>query len=157
MADLQLERKPDDRLYVLEGVGTLRLEGFALPRATAETDGQRLQFARRRGWRQPIEATDASGASVGQFSPRGLRRGGTLRWSGRELTLRPAGQRREQRYALADGDHELAVFDGREPVAITADHPRSIEPGLLLFATFVAHTLAQDAEAAASTGWPGGG
>ena len=46
--------------------------------------------------------------------------------AGRELALRPASRWRE-RYALADGDHELAVFDGRgwgrRPVTVVVDDP----------------------------------
>jgi hypothetical protein len=93
---------------------------------------------------------------VGEFEPRGLRRGGTLRWAGRELTLRPASRWRE-RYALADGDRELAVFDGkgwgRRPVKVSVDDPEALEPGLLLFAVFVVRGLAADAgDAAAGAG-----
>jgi hypothetical protein len=57
-----------------------------------------------------VEATDGAGRTVGQFRARSVRRGGTLRWIDRELMLRPASRWRE-RYALADGDHELAVFE----------------------------------------------
>jgi hypothetical protein len=66
--------------------------------------------------------------------------------------LRPASRWRE-RYALADGDHELAVFEGkgwgRRPVKITVDDPRAPDPGLLLFAAFVVRGLGEDASAAA--------
>jgi hypothetical protein len=89
---------------------------------------------------------------VGEFEPRGLRRGGTLRWAGRELALRPASRSRE-RYALADGERELAVFDGkgwgRRPVALIVDDSAAVEPGLLLFGAFVVRGLASDASASA--------
>ena len=89
---------------------------------------------------------------VGEFEPRGLRRGGALRCVGRELELRPASKWRE-RYALADGDRELAVFDGkdwrRRPVEVSVDDPATVEPGLLLFAAFVVRGLAEDASSAA--------
>jgi len=40
MAELELKRAPNQRrLYLLEGVGTLRLEGFGSRAATAEADG----------------------------------------------------------------------------------------------------------------------
>ena len=73
-----------------------------------------------------------------------------MRWSGRELALRPSSAWRE-RYALVDGDEELALLDakswGRRPVKIaTADG--AVEPGLLLFAAFVARGLAEDTSAA---------
>ena len=92
---------------------------------------------------------------VGEFEPRGLRRGGALRWAGRELELRPASKWRE-RYALADGDRELAVFDGkgwgRRPLEVSVDDPATLEPGLLLFAAFVVRGLAEDASSAAAGG-----
>ena len=95
------------------------------------------------------------GTVVGEFEPRSLRRGGTLRWAGRELALRPASSWR-QRYALADGDREVAVLDGKSwgkrPVRITLDDPGAIEPGLLLFAAFVVRGLAEDAGSAAAAG-----
>jgi hypothetical protein len=56
------------------------------------------------------------------------------------------------RAARADGDHELAVFEGRgwggRPVKITVDDPRALDPGLLLFAAFVVRGLGEDASAA---------
>lgn len=82
-----------------------------------------------------------------------MRRGGTLRWFDRELMLRPASRWRE-RYALADGEHELAVFEGkgwgRRPVKVTTDDPGGLDPGLLLFAAFLVRGLAEDAGAAAA-------
>jgi len=100
-------------------------------------------------------ATDESATEVGEFEPRSLHRGGTLRWAGRELTLRPASAWRE-RYALADGDKELVVLDGkswgRSPVKVTIDDPQSLDAGLLLFAAFVVRGLASDAGASAAAG-----
>lgn len=155
MADLELKRTAGDRrLYALEGVGTLRLMGFALRTATAEAGGRRWRIGRRRLWQRVIQATDEAGTAVGEFVPRGLRRG-TLRWAGRELTLRPASRWRE-RYALVEGDRELTILDGKgwgaRPVKVTVDDPEAHEPGLLLFAAFVVRGLAQDAEGAAGAG-----
>jgi hypothetical protein len=152
--DLELTRTPGDRrLYSLESVGTLRLQGLFSRAATAEGSGARWSFSRGGFWRRRVEAADMTGAVVGQFEPRGLRRGGMLRWAGRELVLQPASSWRE-RYALADGERELAVLDGkgwgRRPVKVTVDDRDAIEPALLLFATFVVRGLAEDAGAAAA-------
>jgi hypothetical protein len=153
MVDLQLTRSPDDRrLYVLDGVGTLRLEGWSSRRATAEAGPASWQIARSGFWQRAIEAVDAAGMTVGEFEPNTLRRGGAVRWDGRELTLRPASMWRE-RYALADGEHELVVLDGKgwgkRPVKVSIEDPAAIEPGLLLFAAFVVRSLAEDAGSAA--------
>ena len=100
-----------------------------------------------------MEAADETGTTAGRFEPRGIRRGGTLRWGDRELALRPASRWREH-YALADGDQELAVLDGngwgRRPVMMRVDDPTPLDPGLLLFAAFVVRGLAEDAGAAAA-------
>ena len=82
-----------------------------------------------------------------------LRRGGALRWAERELVLRPASAWRE-RYALAEGDSELALFDGagwgRRPVKVTLDDPGALDAGLLLFTAFVVRRLAEDAGSSAA-------
>ena len=153
MPDLELTRSRDDHsLYVLEGVGTLRLEGLFSTRATAEADGQQWQIGRRGFWRQ-LQATDATGAVVGTFDGR-LRGGGTLTWDDRELALRRASVWRE-RYALADGELDLALFDarswGKRPVTVTIDDPGALDPGMLLFGAFVARSLAHDTASAGST------
>jgi len=155
MGELELTRSAGDRrLYTLAGVGTVRVKGWASQRASAEARGRSWEMARRGLWRPVMEATDAAGTPVGRFSARGMRRGGTLRWIGRELTLRPASRWRE-RYALADGDHELAVIEGkgwgRRPVKVTIDDLAAVDPGLLLFTAFVVRGLAEDASAAAAS------
>lgn len=154
VADLELTRSPDDRrLYSLDGVGTVRLEGFTSRTATARTGASRWEFAPRSLWRRPVVATDEVGAEVGEFEPNSLRRGGALRWGGRSLVLRAASSWRE-RYALVDGEHEIALLDGkswgRTPVRVTVDDTQAVEPGLLLFAAFVVRRLADDAGAAAA-------
>lgn len=147
MPELELTRTDGDRrLFSLEGVGTLRLKGWANRAATAEAKGVSWEF-NRLGWlKQTIQATDAAGSVVGRFEPTGLRRGGTVAWQASELGLRPAS-RWKQRYALADGDRELALLDGkgwgRRPVKVTVEE--TMDPGLLLFATFVVRGLAEDA------------
>ena len=133
MADLELTRTSGDRRsYALDGVGTLRLHGFPSRGATAEAGGASWRFARRGLWQRRIEAIDAAGTAVGEFEPRGLRRGGMVRWGGRQFTLRPASNWRE-RYALADGERKLVVLDGkgwgRRPVKVTIDDSETVEPG----------------------------
>ena len=113
LADLELTRTPvERRLYTLEGVGTLRVSGLSSRMAVAEADDTSWQFARRGFWGRRIQATAPTGVVVGEFEPRATRRGGTLDWAGRRLSLRPAS-RWSERYALADSDLELAVFDGK--------------------------------------------
>jgi len=163
MADLELKRMADDRrLYALNGVGTVRVEGWRAPRATAETGSRSWHFTRHGFWRPAIEATDAFGGEAGTFRPGRRRRGnrgGTLSWNGRDFMLRPAGARRE-RYALVDGDRELAVFDGKgwgkQPVRVTAENPSEMDPGLLLFSAFVAQGLPEDAGNARAPAASGG-
>ena len=69
--------------------------------------------------------------------------------------MRPASGWRE-RYALADGDRELAILDGkvwgRRPVKVTVDDLDAIEPGLVLFAAFIVRGRAEDAQSAAGAG-----
>jgi hypothetical protein len=123
--------------------------------AIAETDGSSWTFARSGFWRRRIEATDETGGVAGEFEPRTLRRGGSLRWSGHELRLEPASMWRE-RYALADGDRELALLDGKgwgkRPVRVTVVDAEPIDPALLLFATFIVRGLAEDASSAGAGG-----
>jgi len=154
--ELELTRSRDDRrLYVLEGVGTLRLRGWLSRGATAEVEGRRWEIERRGILVPATEAFDAGGTVVGEFHGRVLRRGGTLRWGERELELRPASVWRS-RYALADGERELAVLDGKgwgkRPVAVVLDDPAAIDPGLLLFAVYVVRSLAEDSSSSASAG-----
>jgi hypothetical protein len=153
MAELELTRSRDDRrLYEVDSVGTLRLGGLLSRGAAAESGAAAWTFDRRGFWQRTVEATDGTGAVVGSFDPRTLRRGGSLRWGDHQLELRPASMWKE-RYALADGDRELALLDGKgwgkRPVKITLDEPGLVEPGLLLFAAFVVRGLAEDASTAA--------
>lgn len=155
MTDLELTRTPDDRRrYALGDLGTLRLQGFTSRSASAETAAGCWSFSRRGLFGRHVEAHDAAQTAVGVFEPRSVRRGGIVRWRGRELALRPASSWRE-RYALADGDRELAVFDGkgwgRRPVKVSLGDV-DVDPGLLLFTTFVVRGLANDASAAAAGG-----
>jgi len=150
---VELTRSAGDRdLYVLEGVGTLRLEGMFSTRATAEAAGHQWQIGRRGFWRQ-LQATDAAGAVAGTFDRR-FRGGGTLVWGDRELVLERASVWREH-YALVEGERELVLYEarswGKRPVTVTVDDPGALDPGLLLFGAFVARSLAHDSASAGST------
>jgi hypothetical protein len=146
--ELELRRSDGDRrLYVLDGVGTLRLTGFFARSGVAEADGRRWSLARSGFWRTVIHATDEAGAEIGRFEPRSLRRGGVLRWQERELMFRPASAWRS-RYALTENEVELATFEGkswgRRPVAGTLHGEGVHDPGLVLFGAFVVRSLAHD-------------
>jgi hypothetical protein len=162
--ELELVRaKGDRRLYALGGVGTLRLEGVFGWNATATAGSASWRISRGILTRR-IEAIDALGEVIGDFHGRLLSSGGALRWGTRELTLRRSSVLRE-RYALADGVHELAHFEvkswGRRPVHVRVD-ASTVDPGLLLFAVFVVRAAASDNETAATTtaatsgAWAGG-
>jgi hypothetical protein len=153
--DLELTRDPGDRrLYVLDGVGSLRLEGWGKRRATLDAAGRSWQAGPAGFWKRRVEATDAAGSPVAQFEPRSMRRGGVLRVGERELRIEPASKWKE-RYALKDGERELALLDaktrgGGRPVRVTVQDPAAVEPLLLLFAAFLVRRLAEDAATAAS-------
>jgi hypothetical protein len=154
VADLVLTRT-DKRLYSLEGVGTLRLQKMFWNAATAESGGRSWRFVRRGWFRRKIEATDESGQPVGTFEGnRGWRRGGTVRWEGRDFTLRSRSTWKAQRFVLQQGEHEVAVFEGRgsdkRPVTVSADEPLALDAGLLLLTAFAVRGLVLDAIAAIS-------
>ncbi len=153
MAELALTRSSGDkRRYELEGVGTLRLGGWASRWATAEVGERRWGFARRGILRCVIQATNPAGTVVGAFEGRSLKRGGALRWDGRDYVLRP-DSRWKERYALDDDGRTLATLDGKNwgkrPVRFDLADDVTTEPGLLLFAAFVVRALAHDAASAA--------
>jgi len=154
VTELELTRSAQDRrTYLLGDLGSIRLEGLFSRSAVAEAAGQTWRFVRRGVLTSRAEAIDAAGLSAGTFEPPGLRRGGSLHWSGRALALRPASAWRE-RYALAEDDRELAVLDGkgwgRRPVRVELADATAVEPALLLFAAFVVRGLAEDAGGAAA-------
>ncbi|MBA3328333.1 MAG: hypothetical protein H0T43_08525 [Solirubrobacterales bacterium] len=157
MEALRLTQDPaDQRRFVLEGVGTLRLLGLISRRtAVAEAGAHRWQILSTGFWPPVIRATDAAaGTVVGEYKVRRLRRGGALRWAGREFGLRPDSSR-SGRHVLVEGDRRLATIEGegwgKRPVDMGADASALADPGLLLFATFVVRALAQRTDGAAVT------
>jgi hypothetical protein len=152
-ATVQLTPIPGDRrLYALECVGTLRLAGWGSRAATAEGGGRAWEFTCRGLWQPVIQAADVAGTSIGEYRARTLQLGGVLRWSDRELALRPDSLWRD-RYVLAEDDRRLATIEGRawgkRPVSVRVDGAADIGPGLLLFAVFVVGTLEKNAHVAA--------
>ena len=153
MIELELTRIPNDRrLYRLDGIGTVRLNGwFGRTGSAAADDSSSWRFTRRGLWKRVIVAW-ASGDMVGEFTPRDIRRGGKLRWGARTLELRPVGMR--ERYALSENGRDLALLNakgwGKHPVMIAVVDAQAIDPGLLLFAAFVVHQLAGDSLNAAT-------
>jgi hypothetical protein len=153
---LQLTRSTDDqRLYALEDLGTLRLDspdGQRSRLATAAAGDRRWHLAHVGPFMNTIHAVDTSGAVVGRYDDAGLRDGGALRWSRRALALRCAS-RWKDRYALLDGDVEIAMIWARtwglRPARVVGDELTALDPGLLLFATFVVRVLAEDSASAA--------
>jgi hypothetical protein len=146
MSEFQLTRDPGDRrLYVLASIGTIHLpKGWRSRGGRVEANGRTWEVALGRP-RHVQHATDETGTIVGRFQPHILRRGGTLRWIDRELKLRPVTRWRwHPRYTLADGDHELAVFELRRRLKITVDTPTALDPGLLLFAAYLVLSGAAD-------------
>jgi hypothetical protein len=68
MPELELTRSREDRkLYVLDGVGTLRLRGWTSRGATAEADGRSWEIDRRGIFTSIFEAADAR---VFQINPK---------------------------------------------------------------------------------------
>jgi hypothetical protein len=139
--ELELVRsKGDRRLYELADVGTLRLEGIFGRSAIAEADSERWTL-RRRLWTSGIDASDGTGATVGEFTTKLFGSGGKLHW--------------RERYALVEGERELVLFDvkpwGRRPVFVRVEPAAQVDSGLLLFAVFVVRVVAADDSVGATT------
>ena len=141
----------DRRLYELDGVGSLRLNGWLMRSATVRTADATFTVRKAR-WNATVVAVDAAGTQIGLHRPHALRGGGTLTWHGVEHELRHDALLAE-RYALVDHGRLLAEvtakgwwgWGSRKPVELTV-HERT-DPGLLLFAAFVVRTRSSDAAA----------
>ena len=135
----------DHRLYLVKGIGTLRVTGWTWREATAEAGGRSWQITRHGICPPVIQAADVAGDIVGEFSGRWLHHGAALRWSNGELGLR-IDRIRQDRYILMDDDRKLATIDGvgsnKRPLNITINDTADIDPGSLLFAIYVVRTLA---------------
>ena len=148
MAELELKRTDDDRrLYALESVGTLRLEGLGGRMATAEAGAESWHITRRgsgggpfrpRTRRTPWSASSSRAAcAVGRAS-----------LGGRELELRPASCWRERRPRRRRA--RACRVRGRGWAPPVGAWPTRVRwSWLVLFAAFVVRGLAEDAGAAA--------
>jgi hypothetical protein len=142
----------DHRLYVVKGIGTLRVTGWTWREATAEAGGRSWQITRHGIWPPVIQAADVAGDIVGEFSGHRLHHGAALRWSSRELALR-IDRLRQDRYVLVDDDRRLATIDGvgsnKRPLNVAIDATADIDPEVVLFAIYVVRTLAHTRKAMA--------
>ena len=146
MTELALRRERSDRRrYTVEGVGTMRVGGLIARTADASDLAGNDWHFRRRGRR--AHATLPSAEIVGEYSPRAVGRGGTLRWEDRVLALEPTGRFWQERYRLLDGRRQLAGLSGRswgrEPVRLHLTDDAELDPGLVLFVAFVVRGLAE--------------
>ena len=156
--ELDLTRADGDRrLYLLEGIGTIRLQGLLMRAATAKSADTAWHFARHGFWQRTIQATESDGHVTGTFQPRDIRRGGILHWQAHHYTLRPDSAVRE-RYCLSGDGRELALLEAkgwwgwgtRRPLRLQLlDGTGAFDPGLLLFASFIVRTVADDASTTA--------
>ncbi|MCA1695057.1 MAG: hypothetical protein LC749_10140 [Actinobacteria bacterium] len=153
MLEVPVTRASGNRwLFTLAGVGTLDVGGWASRKGSAEAGGQRWEITCSGLMRRDIEATDAAGVVVGEFRRPATSAVGGLRWSGAAFGLRREGVF-GVRYVLVADSRQLATIKFTAlggPGTIKVDEASAIDPGLLLFAVFVARVLAADRAVAAS-------
>jgi hypothetical protein len=144
----------DHRLYIVKGIGTLRVTGFTWREATAEAEGRSWQITRHGIWPPVIQAADVAGEVVGEFNGRWRHHSAALRWSNRELELR-IDRLRQDHYILMDDDRKLTTIDGvgsdERPLNVAIDDTADIDRGLLLFAIYVVRTLVHKRRATAKS------
>ena len=156
MAELELTRTPGD--------------GQALrPPRRGDAAAARALRSRGhgRGRREPLAAPEARAARTG-----GRRHGRDGLAGGEVRAPRPSPRRHpalerpgarpaaasawRERYALADGDAELATVEskgwGRRQSKVVVEDDATLEAGLLLFAVYVVRGLGEEASSAAATG-----
>jgi hypothetical protein len=138
-----------DREYQFVGVGTLALHGVFSRSATATAGATRWEFQRRGGLvtRPSYVALDAAGARVGEFS-KGVFTFGSVRWEDRTLTIGSAVTI-GSRYVFDEDGQELALIESNRwaqaSKRVMINPNVELDPGLLLFAAFVAYRIPRDA------------
>lgn len=142
-----LQDPGDEDRWVLPGVGSFQRTGRVSRAATAEAGGRRWSFRRVGLVRTGFTATDEGGATVGEVRNPITGRSDRLRWAGRDLRLVRDGPQRRG-YALCDGHRRLASMTprrrGKRQLDVALEDP-TVDPGLLLFAAFIAQAHEDDA------------
>ena len=158
MNAVALLRSPSDhRRYILGDLGSLRLNGFFMRSATAETDLDSFTIERARWTTSSVVARGPLG-EMGAFHARTLGAGGRLTWLEGEYTVRreqPLGET----YALMHDDRRLALATARGWWGWGVKRPLTMQvydasdKALLLLLAFVVRTLANQhtSDAAATT------
>jgi hypothetical protein len=154
MPRLELTRSAEDKkLYVLPGVGELRVGRWPSRDVEATAGGRTYTFAPRGSTRRVPTATDVFGTAVGRQDG-----SWSIVWRSATWDLRPAVENAVAYYALArpEDQQELArlvlALWGKRPVPIVFDDSARLDPGLLLFAMFVMRLTADGMNRS-----PGGG
>jgi hypothetical protein len=158
MARLALTRSPEDRkLYVLPGVGELRVARWPGKAVEATAGGRTYTFAPRGQEHRVPTATDAFGAEVGHQHGSWSLIWRSAKWdldfmpdiSG-SYALRRRGEEREVAYLALTGW-------GKRPVPIVLDDDARLDPGLVLFAMYLMNRFAEEVNRSASYSAAGGG
>ena len=156
MFELELTRAREDRrTYRLEGIGSLRRTALFSSATIATSESGDTWELRQRGLTgRRADAVAGDGTTAGEFdTERFVDHGGTLTWRGAAFSVRSTRSWATQ-YTLADGDRDLLVVDvrgwGKRPATVRlAD--LSIDPGLVLYFTWLVQTFnASDSSAAAT-------
>lgn len=157
MAELTLTEDPDDkRRWTLEGVGELRWEKgmFKNGEATLTADGTTWSLENAT-FSSKATAVDAAGTEVASYEPKSaFKRGGELVVGDRAWALKPAA-RFKNRYALVDGDTELATIEtegwAQRRVVVELEDPASVPGEVLLMACWRVRGFAEESAGATAS------
>lgn len=151
---MKLERSAHDRkTFLLDGVGELRKHGWFSSAATL-SDGAREWEIGRRGLRQRVHITDATGGEPATYEPKGVfSRGGTLTMGGQTWELRPSSIWKE-RYALVQGEQEVATVEAsswssKKPVTVELEG--EVDAMVLLAACYLVKLSSDDSSASTAS------
>lgn len=156
VSELELTEDPaDKRRWTLDGVGELHwAKGMFKNGEASLTAGPTTWTLKRSSLSAKAEALDATGSEAARFEPKGaFSRGGEIITPRGTWALRPAS-RWKNRYALADGDTELATVetDGWAHRRVTVELADETVPAeLLLLACWLVRGFAEESAAATAT------